>query len=109
MISAAADKLARSGSVSTYVGDWKDGRMHGEGRYTRADGSFYEGGWVDGLCHGTGREVDIASGEVYEGGWQSGVRHGEGSISRSGKRRRGVWEMGRRLKWTTAEVSIPKQ
>lgn len=106
---APTGKLARSGAVSTYVGNWRDGRMYGEGRYTRVDGSFYEGGWVDGLCHGVGREVDIVTGEVYDGGWQSGARHGEGSITRNGKRRRGVWEMGRRVKWTTAEMPVPKQ
>ncbi|TYZ69179.1 hypothetical protein PybrP1_006161 [[Pythium] brassicae (nom. inval.)] len=98
-----------AGSVSVYDGSWKDGRMHGEGKYTRADGGFYEGTWLDGLCHGVGKEMVLATGELYDGQWLKGQRHGEGAVTRNGKRRRGVWDMGQRVKWTTAEVSVFKK
>ena len=34
---------------STYTGEWKDGKMHGQGTMTRADGTVtYTGEWKDG-------------------------------------------------------------
>ncbi|TMW59930.1 hypothetical protein Poli38472_004999 [Pythium oligandrum] len=91
---------------AVYEGQWRDGRMHGEGKYTRIDGGFYEGTWVDGLAHGIGKEVSMVTGEVYEGNWKKGQRHGEGSVIRNGKRRKGLWENGQRIKWTTAEMPV---
>ncbi|KAJ0407485.1 hypothetical protein ATCC90586_008960 [Pythium insidiosum] len=95
-------------AVAVYDGEWRDGRMHGQGRYTRPDGSFYEGTWVDGQSHGFGREVNAATGEVFEGTWRQGQRHGDGTVLRQGRKRRGVWELGQRVKWTSAEVPIAK-
>jgi hypothetical protein len=56
--------------------------------------------WVDGLAHGVGKEVAVESGEVYEGNWKQGQRHGDGAVIRHGKKRKGVWDMGARTKWT---------
>jgi hypothetical protein len=98
----------QSTGLAVYAGSWKDGRMHGEGKYTRADGSFYEGSWRDGLAHGFGKELVMATGEIYEGTWHAGLRHGDGAVTRNGARRKGTWEMGQRTKWTTAEVSVQK-
>ncbi|KAE9090353.1 hypothetical protein PF010_g18613 [Phytophthora fragariae] len=97
-----------STGVAVYVGSWKDGRMNGEGKYTRPDGSFYEGTWRDGLAHGFGKELIMATAEIYEGTWHAGLRHGDGTVTRNGSRRKGVWEMGQRIKWTTAEVPLSK-
>lgn len=108
-IGVGGGAAAAGGGISVYDGDWKDGRMHGKGKYTRADGGFYDGTWLDGLCHGVGKEVVLATGEMYDGQWHKGQRHGEGTVTRNGKRRKGVWEMGQRIKWTTAEVSIFKK
>ena len=33
---------------ATYEGGWKEGRKHGEGVLTEADGTVTEGEWVDG-------------------------------------------------------------
>lgn len=109
ILSAAGGNSISTSPSSAYEGGWKDGRMHGEGKYTRADGGFYDGTWLDGLCHGFGKEMVLATGELYEGHWQKGLRHGEGCVTRSGKRRKGIWETGRRVKWTTAEVPIFKK
>ncbi|KAL4088044.1 hypothetical protein PRIC1_012474 [Phytophthora ramorum] len=97
-----------STGLAVYVGSWKDGRMHGEGKYTRGDGSFYEGSWRDGLAHGFGKELVMTTGEIYEGTWHAGLRHGDGTVTRNGARRKGLWEMSQRLKWTTAEVPLQK-
>ncbi|RLN57191.1 hypothetical protein BBJ29_005483 [Phytophthora kernoviae] len=97
-----------SAGLGIYVGTWKDGRMHGEGKYTRADGTFYEGSWRDGLTHGFGKELVMVTSEVYEGTWHAGLRHGDGTITCKGNRRKGIWEMGQRIKWMTAEVPLSK-
>ena len=34
-----------------YEGEWRDGRPHGQGTYTTADGTIYEGSWREG-CFG---------------------------------------------------------
>ena len=38
-----------------YVGDWKDGEMHGEGKHIAPNGANYEGEFVNGERHGKGR------------------------------------------------------
>ncbi len=42
-----------------YEGEWKDGKVHGEGTYTFLDGAKYEGEWKDGKGHGEGIYTDI--------------------------------------------------
>jgi|TARA_B110000116_G_scaffold258885_1_gene260442 hypothetical protein len=37
-----------------YVGEWKDGKGHGQGTYTWASGSKYVGEWKDGKRQGQG-------------------------------------------------------
>ena len=37
-----------------YVGEYKDGKMHGQGTYTWASGSKYVGEWKDDKKHGQG-------------------------------------------------------
>ena len=37
-----------------YVGDVKDGLMHGKGTYTYKDGSIFKGSWEKGVMHGKG-------------------------------------------------------
>ena len=31
-----------------YMGEWKDGKKHGQGTFTFPDGEIYEGEWKDG-------------------------------------------------------------
>jgi hypothetical protein len=39
---------------SKYVGEMKDGRVTGTGRYVRADGEVLEGTFLNGALHGFG-------------------------------------------------------
>ena len=48
---------------NTYVGGWAEGKMHGEGTYTWADGKTYVGGWAEGKAHGEGTHT------WADGGW----------------------------------------
>ena len=38
----------------TYVGEFKDGRFHGQGTWTGSAGEKYVGEWQDGTAHGRG-------------------------------------------------------
>jgi len=39
---------------SRYVGEWKDGKKHGQGTFTSPDGDKYVGEFKDGKFHGQG-------------------------------------------------------
>ena len=66
-----------SHSGVTFEGEFKNGKMHGLGKYTWSDGSFYEGELKDGKRHGAGLFVR-SDGRVYEGMWKEDMRHGRG-------------------------------
>lgn len=61
----------------SYVGDWKDGKMHGKGTMKYTDGVEYTGDWQDDKRHGNGT-ITFADGEKYIGEWQNHKKHGKG-------------------------------
>ena len=77
-----------------YEGGYRDGRMHGHGTYTWADGEGYEGGYRDGKEHGHGTYT-WASGDLYEGEYRDGKEHGWGIYTAAdGRRYEGEWRDG---------------
>ena len=58
-----------------YVGEWRDGKYHGQGTFTWASGAKYVGGFKDDKRHGQGTFTG-ASGTKYVGGWKDGKRDG---------------------------------
>ncbi|RME95195.1 MAG: hypothetical protein D6772_13530, partial [Bacteroidetes bacterium] len=56
---------------SLYVGDFRNGQMHGYGICTYADGSRYEGQWYQQLPHGQGHKI-WADGREFTGEWSQG-------------------------------------
>ena len=54
--------------LDKYVGDWKNGLMHGQGAYTFANGDEYIGSFENGLRNGYGVYVKI-DGEKISGTW----------------------------------------
>ena len=50
-----------------YKGDYRDGKRHGKGKCTYANGDIYEGEFMDGKKHGKGAHR-YANGDVYLGG-----------------------------------------
>ena len=60
---------------SEYDGEWRNGKYHGEGKYTwwLVDGrnQEYKGGWQDGEMHGRGR-IWFANETRREGWWDEG-------------------------------------
>ena len=65
------------GKVDRYEGEYRDGKRHGQGVYTSANGDRYEGEYRDGKGHGRG-VYTWASGNRYDGEWRDGKRHGQG-------------------------------
>ena len=67
-----SSKVYKDGSLSsTYVGEFKDGELHGQGTFTWADGEKYVGEWKDDLQHGQGTFI-FANGTVDKGIWENG-------------------------------------
>jgi len=61
-----------------YVGEWKDGKAHGQGTCTYADGDKYVGEYRDDNFHGQGTYTH-ANGEKYVGEYKDGKKHGQGT------------------------------
>ncbi|KAJ3160672.1 hypothetical protein HDU86_000431 [Geranomyces michiganensis] len=70
-------------SRAQYEGEWRDGKVCGEGKLTYAPTAAtggphaYEGSWLNGLKHGYG-VMRYASGNVYKGEWENNVKQGKG-------------------------------
>ena len=65
---------------SKYVGEWKDGKRHGQGTSTWASGAKYVGEYKDGKEHGHGTHYR-GNGDKYVGEWKDRKRHGQGTMS----------------------------
>ncbi len=67
-------------SGDKYVGEFKNGSKHGQGKYTFANGTEYVGGFRRGHQSGQGT-ISYASGDTYIGDWWASARNGQGVIS----------------------------
>ncbi len=77
-----------------YRGTVRDGKPHGNGVYTLADGYRYDGEFVDGQIQGKG-EARFTDGAVYRGTFTKGVQDGPGRITYAdGSSYEGSWVMG---------------
>lgn len=53
--------------------------------------------------HGQGT-FEWPDGRKYIGEWSQGKQHGKGEYIKEGKSRKGIWEMGKRIKWIKEEA-----
>lgn len=60
-----------------YIGDWRDNKRHGKGKFIWSDGSYYEGDWENDLKHGRG-VLELSNGFKYDGSWVRNVMEGKG-------------------------------
>jgi len=60
-----------------FEGQWADDKANGYGTYTHTNGAKYEGQWKDDLQNGYGIETWL-DGSKYEGLYKQGKKHGEG-------------------------------
>jgi S1-C subfamily serine protease len=68
-------------SGSKYVGEWKNGKMHGRGTYLAFTGSRkYVGEWKDNKMHGRGTYT-WSNGLRYVGGFEDNVVRGGGTLT----------------------------
>ena len=99
MLTAAAIATVMSGPFKgeRYEGEFRDGREHGRGVLTFADGKRrYEGEFREGKYHGHGVLIFANGTRRYEGEWREGKRHGRGILTiPNGIRYDGEWREGK--------------
>lgn len=61
----------------TYMGSWKNGLRHGQGKYVWNNGDMYDGAWEDDQRQGYG-VYKWHDGSLYKGNYNHGVRSGYG-------------------------------
>jgi hypothetical protein len=110
-VDGKAHGLGRAMGRDTYIGEFSQGKKHGNGFYQWASGAIYYGSWVNDHIEGNGKYfyengnryeggmhdgdrsgigiMYYANGDRYEGGWVEGLRSGEGTMT---------WASGRKLK-----------
>ena len=77
-----------------YVGEWKDGMRHGQGTWTDTDaGHKYVGEFKYDKFHGQGTST-YSDGYKYEGGFNYGKYHGQGTYTNSNGTiiKKGLWK-----------------
>ena len=57
-------------SGDKYIGEWKDGKYHGQGTFTWGSGHKYVGEYKDDKRYGQGT-FTAADGRVYKGIWEN--------------------------------------
>lgn len=60
-----------------YIGEWLEGKFHGNGIYSWLNGTSFQGQFVAGMPHGMG-SFTFAEGNSYEGSLENGQMEGEG-------------------------------
>ncbi|MBU3565071.1 MORN repeat-containing protein [Polynucleobacter sp. MWH-HuK1] len=63
-----------------YVGTFKKNLMNGKGSYFFSNGDRYEGGWLDGKISGTGTYWTASDGSKYVGEWTDHKKNGKGVL-----------------------------
>lgn len=103
---ACADGLAQGRGVAQWFrdgqsfsraeGEFRDGRMNGQGASTTRGGFAYDGSWRDGKPDGRG-VFSYPNGERYEGMLRDGARNGSGVFTwPDGTRYDGEWRDNKR-------------
>ena len=83
-----------------YVGEYKDGKRHGQGTLTTPDGRKYEGEWKNGKKLGQGT-FTWSDGRKYVGVFKDGERNGQGTYTWSdGRKYVGEWKDDKRWNGT---------
>ena len=89
----------RTSPYAKYVGEFMNGKPHGQGTLTTTAGAQYVGEWRDGKPNGQGALTHSSgpfTGQKYVGGFRDGRYHGQGVEYRAdgSVQRSGIWENG---------------
>ena len=80
--------------LTTYVGEWSDGKKHGKGTVTWPNGYIYVGEFRDSKWHGQGT-LTFPDGTTYVGEWRNGFMNGQGTFTLTdGTVKKGIWKDG---------------
>ena len=80
-----------------YVGEWKNGKLHGQGTHIWANGNKYVGEYKNDKMHGYGTFTS-PPGHKYVGEWKNGHKHGQGTFTfADGRVEKGIWKKGERV------------
>ena len=78
-------------SGAKYVGDFKDGKIHGEGLLIFSNGNRYVGQWENQFRQGKGK-MTFANGDVYKGNFNESKFYGNGTMEfKKGDKYVGEW------------------
>ena len=82
---------------SKYVGEYKNGKRDGQGTFTSANGYKYVGEWKEAKIDGYGTHT-WSDGTKYVGMWKNRKANGRGVLTKpNGKSLEGFWEKGKLL------------
>lgn len=70
---------------NTLTGEFREGKLNGQGAAIFADGAKYEGDFIDNQYHGRGT-LTRADGYKYEGEWRYDKRNGKGTLHNQGNK-----------------------
>ena len=90
---------------SNYVGEFKDGEIHGQGTFTYLNGDKYVGEFKDGIEHGQGTFTFFDGLYIYVGEYKEGEKHGQGTFTTfGGDKYVGAFKDGNFWNGTTYEI-----
>ena len=79
-----------------YIGDLKDGKRHGNGKYIYPNGDTYEGEWNCSIREGEGTFTYKDDSHTYVGNFLANVFHGWGTLHIiGGEKYEGEWSNGK--------------
>jgi len=83
------------GEGDKYVGEFKSNKYHGQGMYTYSNGDKYVGEYKDDKEHGQGT-FTWSNGNKYMGEFKDGKKHGQGTFTYSNEKKYvGEWKNGK--------------
>ena len=101
---------ASTSGKAKYVGGWKVGRYHGQGTYTDLYGAKYVGEFKDGIRDGQGTLTYAQGGIEYVGKWKDNKYHGQGTRTYpDGKIVEGIWNKNKLVKRNNTQTQIAKK
>ena len=81
MASGVKHGFGLSNDGVSYVGEFKNGLPHGNGKLSHRSGAVYVGKIKQGMKHGYGKLSNDVDGRMYEGQWRKDRKHGHGMFS----------------------------
>lgn len=76
---------------NVYDGEWEANKRHGKGKMIYENGDIYDGEWKNHKKNGQGKMI-YANGDVYEGEWKDDKRDGKGKTTEGGEIYEGEWK-----------------